>query len=72
MLKNYNEVKRNAEDREAWRAITRQPSTQEDDTIMTMMTINHVLTQTVHPPASVFMSQNTSMETSLYIPLCSW
>jgi len=27
MLKDYNEVKRNAEDREAWRAITRQPST---------------------------------------------
>ena len=27
MLKDQNEVKRNAEDREAWRAITRQPST---------------------------------------------
>ena len=27
MLKDYTEVKRNAEDREAWRAITRQPST---------------------------------------------
>jgi len=27
MLKDYNEVKRNAEDREVWRAITRQPST---------------------------------------------
>jgi len=27
MLKDYNEVKRNAEDRETWRAITRQPST---------------------------------------------
>jgi len=27
MLKGYNEVKRNAEDREAWRAITRQPCT---------------------------------------------
>jgi len=27
MLKDYNEVKRNAEDREGWRAITRQPST---------------------------------------------
>jgi len=27
MLKDYSEVKRNAEDREAWRAITRQPST---------------------------------------------
>jgi len=27
MLKDYDEVKRNAEDREAWRAITRQPST---------------------------------------------
>ena len=26
MLKDYNEVKRNAEDREAWRAITHQPS----------------------------------------------
>ena len=26
MLRDYNEVKRNAEDREAWRAITRQPS----------------------------------------------
>jgi len=26
-LKDYTEVKRNAEDREAWRAITRQPST---------------------------------------------
>jgi len=32
MLKDYNEVKRNTEDREAWRAITRQPSTKEDDT----------------------------------------
>jgi len=32
MLKDYIDVKRNAEDREAWRAITRQPSTQEDDT----------------------------------------
>jgi len=32
MLKDYNEVKRNAGDREAWRAITRQPSTEEDDT----------------------------------------
>jgi len=27
VLKDYYEVKRNAEDREAWRAITRQPST---------------------------------------------
>ena len=27
MLKDYTEVKRNAEDREAWRAMTRQPST---------------------------------------------
>jgi len=27
MLKDYTEVKRNAEDHEAWRAITRQPST---------------------------------------------
>jgi len=27
MLKDYTEVKRNAEDREAWRVITRQPST---------------------------------------------
>jgi len=27
LLKDYNEVKRNAEDLEAWRAITRQPST---------------------------------------------
>jgi len=27
MLKDYNEVERNAEDREALRAITRQPST---------------------------------------------
>ena len=27
MLKDYNEVKRNGDDREAWRAITRQPST---------------------------------------------
>jgi len=27
MLKDYNDVKRNAEDREALRAITRQPST---------------------------------------------
>ena len=27
MLKDYSEVKRNAEDREAWRAITCQPST---------------------------------------------
>ena len=27
MLKDYTDVKRNAEDREAWRAITRQPST---------------------------------------------
>jgi len=27
MLKDYNEVKRNAEDCETWRAITRQPST---------------------------------------------
>jgi len=27
VLKYYNEVKRNAEDLEAWRAITRQPST---------------------------------------------
>ena len=27
VVKDYNEVKRNAEDREAWRAITRQPST---------------------------------------------
>jgi len=27
MLKDYNEVKRNAEDREAWRVITCQPST---------------------------------------------
>jgi len=27
MLKGYQEVKRNAEDREAWRAITCQPST---------------------------------------------
>ena len=26
MLKDYTEVKRNAEDREAWRAITLQPS----------------------------------------------
>jgi len=32
MLKDYNEVKRNAEDCEARRAITHQPSTQEDDT----------------------------------------
>jgi len=27
MLKDYGEVKRSAEDRVAWRAITRQPST---------------------------------------------
>jgi len=27
VLKDYTKVKRNAEDREAWRAITRQPST---------------------------------------------
>ena len=27
MLKDYTEVKRNAEDREAWRAIKRRPST---------------------------------------------
>ena len=27
MLKDYTEVKRNVEDREAWRAITRRPST---------------------------------------------
>jgi len=27
MLKDYTDVKRKAEDREAWRAITRQPST---------------------------------------------
>jgi len=27
MLKHYTEVTRNAEDRETWRAITRQPST---------------------------------------------
>jgi len=27
VLKDYTDVKRNAEDREAWRAITRQPST---------------------------------------------
>jgi len=26
VIKDYIEVKRNAEDREAWRAITRQPS----------------------------------------------
>jgi len=32
MLKDYGEVKRSAEDRVARRAITRQPSTQEDDT----------------------------------------
>jgi len=32
MLKDYTDVKRNAEDREAWRAITRQPSSYEDDT----------------------------------------
>jgi len=34
MLKDYGhgEVKRSAEDRVYWRAITRQPSTQEDDT----------------------------------------
>jgi len=34
MLKDYSlwEVKRSAKDRVAWRAITRQPSTQEDGT----------------------------------------
>ena len=32
MLKDYGEVKQSAEDRVAWRAITRQPSAQKDDT----------------------------------------
>ena len=41
MLKDYNEVKTNAEDREAWRAITCQPSkkmTYDDDDF----TCNHL------------------------------
>jgi len=32
MLKYYGEVKRSAEDRVTWRAITCQPSTYEDNT----------------------------------------
>ena len=51
MLKDYNEVKRNAEDREAWRAITRQPSSSlhkkmthdDDDCYFKRLSMSHYL-----------------------------